>query len=280
MGRPLAYSSTSRQEPVANGWPDPEALRHRGYRGGEIRMHRGMMRFHIGPADWLHTNALTTGLTFLWIRAIPTVSRLWFDIFRYWVRTLNLEATVSMVPQHWSKVVQVSLPFVAVQAGTISPRVWSVTLLATVALFATTWWFGENHAPWAYIVRALLLIQASALIYFSFEAAHFPHDIPTYTAGMLSFGLILIGMIPVVLAFTYYLFDFGFWQKLAISLLIMGHLALFFPLQYMLNVYILHFSILFMPLLYFAFGPFLDVLIFVCLYSWAMSWRSRSQIQS
>jgi hypothetical protein len=31
-----------------------------------------------------------------------------------------------------------------------------------------------------------------------------------------------------------------------------------------------------MPLLYFAFGPFLDVLIFVCFYSWAMSWSSGS----
>ena len=32
----------------------------------------------------------------------------------------------------------------------------------------------------------------------------------------------IAGMIPVVLAFTYYLFDFFLWQKLAISLLIMS----------------------------------------------------------
>jgi len=279
MGRRLAYSSISRQQ-LANGWPDPQTLRHRGHRGGEIRLHRGMVHFQISAADWLHAISLIFGLTFLWIRAIPTVSRLWFVIFRYWTHALNLEATVSMVPQHWTKLVQVSLPFVAVQAGTISPRLWGATLLLTVALFAATWWLGEDHAPWAYILRALLLIQGSALFYFSFAAAQFPHDIPTYTAGMLSFGIILVGMIPVVLAFTYYLFDFAFWQKLAVSVLIMAHLTLFFPLQYMLHVYILHFSILFMPLLYFAFGPFLDVLIFVCLYSWAMSWRSRSQIQS
>jgi hypothetical protein len=30
-----------------------------------------------------------------------------------------------------------------------------------------------------------------------------------------------------------------------------------------------------MPILYFVFGPFLDVLIFVCIYSWAMSWHAR-----
>jgi len=85
-------------------------------------------------------------------------------------------------------------------------------------------------------------------------------------------------MIPIVLAFTFYLFEFSLWKKLAISVLTMGHLTFFFPLQYILHVYILHHSILFMPLLYFAFGPFLDVLIFICLYSWAMSWKSRSQL--
>jgi hypothetical protein len=46
----------------------------------------------------------------------------------------------------------------------------------------------------------------------------------------------------------------------------------------MLQVYILHKSILYMPLLYFAFGPFLDVLIFVSLYSWGMSWKSKNKM--
>ncbi len=49
-------------------------------------------------------------------------------------------------------------------------------------------------------------------------------------------------------------------------------------LQYMLHIYILRKSILFMPLLYFAFGPSLDVLIFVSLYSWGMSWKSKNRL--
>jgi len=240
-------------------------------------MHRGIISFRATKTDVAHALLLAGGLTFLWVRFLPSVCRLWFGMFSYWARSLKLEATVSMMPQHWSKLVNVSLPFVGVQTGTISPTVWLATLFVTLAAFASTYWYGEDHAPWAYIVRALVLIQGSALVYFSFASARFPHDIPTYTMGMLSFGVILIGMIPVVLAFTFYMFEFPFWKKLAVSILTMGHLTLFFPLQYILHVYILHHSILFMPLLYFAFGPFLDVLIFICLYSWAMSWRSRSQ---
>ena len=243
-------------------------------------MHRGMIRFRITKTDLAHAVMLTVGLSLLWIRSLPLVGRFWFAMFSYWVRILKLEAPVYMMPQHWSGWISLSLPFVGVQAGTISPLLWIVTLFVTLGIFVATYWFKEDHAPWAYILRALVLIQGSALVYFSFASARFPHDIPTYTMGMLSFGVILIGMIPIVLAFTFYLFDFSLWKKLAISLLAMVHLTLFFPLQYILHVYILHHSILFMPLLYFAFGPFLDVLIFICLYSWAMSWRSRSELRA
>jgi len=255
-------------------------MRNRGYRGGVIRMHRGMIRFRASKIDLLHTIVLAIGLSFAWIRALPLVARLWLAIFQFWINALHMEARVYMMPQHWTNLVQVSLPFVGVEAGTITPFTWTLTLFVTLAIFAATYWFNEDHAPWFYIVRALVLIQGSALIYFAFASARFPHDIPTYTMGMLSFGVILIGMIPIVLAFTYYPFDFSLGKKLALTLLLMGHLALFFPLQYVLQVYILHHSILFMPLLYFAFGPFVDVLVFVCFYSWAMSWKSRSQIQS
>jgi hypothetical protein len=275
----LASSSTfSQQRRDTNTWPDVATLRHRGHRGGEIRLHRGIVSFRAARTDIVHALALAVGLSVFWIEALPLVTRMWFNIFSYWTRVLKIQASLAMVPQHWTKVVKVSLPFVGVQPGPISPVVWMATLLVTLGAFAATYWLSEDHAPWSYMIRALVIIQASALVYFSFASARFPHDIPTYTMGMLSFGVILIGMIPVVLAFTFYLFDFPFWKKLAVSLLTMGHLTLFFPLQYMLHVYILHHSILFMPLLYFAFGPFLDVLIFICLYSWAMSWKSRSQM--
>jgi hypothetical protein len=187
-----------------------------------------------------------------------------------------MEASVSTLPQNWLPIAKLSLPFLSVQAGSISPTIWLSTLCMTVGVFAVTF-FGGVHSPWVYLVRALAFIQATALVYFAVASARFPHDVPTYTMGMLSFGILLIGMIPVVLAFTYYLFDFPLWKKLALSLLSMGYLTLFFPLQYMVHAYILHCSMLFMPLLYFAFGPFLDVLLFVCFYSWGMSWRSKGQ---
>ena len=271
----MASFLTSNPSGTREGWPSADELRFRGHRGGEIRLHRGMVRLSLSPTDVAHAIVLAVGLTLLWIECLPITSRFWFNLFKYWIAPLNMEGTISMLPQHWLRGVDLSLPFVNVQAGAITPLVWLVTSVVTIGAFAFTYFLGEEYAPWIYVIRALVFIQASALVYFAVASARFPHDVPTYTTGMLSFGIILVGMIPTVLAFTYYLFDFPLWKKLALTALLMGHLTLFFPLQYILHAYILHNSILFMPLLYFAFGPFLDVLIFVCLYSWGMSWKAR-----
>lgn len=270
----MAYFSTSSPGGESKGWPELEHLRYRGHRGGEIRMHRGLIRFRVRGVNLFHAALLSVGVTMLWVRFLPAVCNFWYFLFKYLTAALDIEATVSMVPQNLSKFIHLSLPFVSVQPGRISPLTWTLTLFLTLAAFAASYALGDEQAPWAYILRALVFVQASALVYFAVASAHFPHDIATYTEGMLTFGIILIGMIPLALAFTYYLFDFAFWKKLAVTVLLMAHLTLFFPLQYALQVCILHHSMLFMPLLYFAFGPFLDVLIFVCFYSWAMSWAS------
>jgi hypothetical protein len=48
----------------------------------------------------------------------------------------------------------------------------------------------------------------------------------------------------------------------------------------MLHVYLLHGSVLFMPVLYFVFGPFLDILVFIGFYSWGMSWKGRNLLEA
>jgi len=38
-------------------------------------------------------------------------------------------------------------------------------------------------------------------------------------------------------------------------------------------------SVLYMPVMYFVFGPFMDILAFVGFYSWGMSWKSHEEFQ-
>jgi len=91
---------------------------------------------------------------------------------------------------------------------------------------------------------------------------------------MLLFGLIFIGLMPAVLGFTFYIFDVSIWKKIALTAVTVAHLTLFIPLQYLAHACILRVSLLFLPILYFALGPLMDVIVFIAFYSWGMSWRS------
>jgi hypothetical protein len=276
MERPLASSSISdRDLPLSD---ELEDLRHRGHRGGLIAPHRAFLRVRPTMADGAVSAVLVIGLSLAWVRLLPLVGEFWGWIFRVWIRWLGLHADVMMVPQGWAPRIHFSLPFLSLSAGGINTVVWTVTAAATLGIFLSTQLASEEHIGWLYIVRAIVFIQGSALLYFAVAAARFPHDVPTYTTGMLAFGVILIGLVPAVLGLTFYMFDFPAWKKAALTLLIMCHLVLFVPLQYLLHAWLLHCSILFMPVLYFVCGPFLDVLIFVCFYSWGMSWQSRPDV--
>jgi hypothetical protein len=255
-----------------------QKLRYRGWRGGEITPHRAFARLRIGLKEIFVCACLVYALSFAWIKALPLVGNFWGRIFAYWAKALNLEGSLAVAPQNWGSSIHFSLPFVNMSAGPADAHTWWIAAMVTLMAFAASYFIPEEHTPWMYLLRFLVLIQGTALVYFVFAAARFPHDLPSYTISMLFFGAILTGMIPLILGFTYFLFDFSLFKKVMLSLISMGYLTVFLPFQYMLQVYILRKSILYMPLLYFAFGPFLDVLIFVSLYSWGMSWKSRNKL--
>ena len=255
-----------------------EILKQRGWRGGLIAPHRAFAYLRIGAKEILIALGLVVALTYAWIRMLVPVGSFWGRVFTIWHKWLHLEGSVVMSPQQWGEHIRFSLPFVSAAAGPVDPHTWWITGVATLAVFAATYFISEEYTPWMYLLRFLVLIQGTTLVYFVFFSARFPHDLPSYTVGMLYFGTILIGLLPLILGFTYYLFDFSLFKKLALTLLSAIYLVAFFPFQYMLHVYILQKSILFMPLLYFAFGPFLDVLVFVSLYSWGMSWKSQGRL--
>lgn len=259
--------------------PHLETIRTRGWRGGLILRHRAFARLEPSASDLIGGALALIGFSLGWARLLGPVGELWRWIFALWARPLSLDGSIVMVPQQWGAHLHFALPYLSAPAGPITPAIWSFTAVATVLAFGATYFMGEEMLPLVYLVRALVLIQSGALVYFAIFSARFPHDIPSYTIGMLVFGVILIGLVPVILAFTYYVFEFSFAKKMGLTVLTMAHLTLLVPLQYLLHVWVLHHSILFMPILYFAFGPFLDILVFVSLYSWGMSWRTRRDLQ-
>jgi hypothetical protein len=269
------YSSISKLVQQDNRLPaDLEAIRHRGWRGGVITPHRAFVRLRLTPRRVVESATIALLGTVSWIALLPTVGRFWGHILAFWGARLELKSEVILVPQGWGSHIHFALPCFGLAAGPPSGTAWWITTGVTVLAFIASFLLAEEALPWAYLIRAFCLLQATALVYFALASARFPHDLPGYTVSMLVFSCILIGLVPVLYAFTFYLLNFSLVQKLLLTLATVAHLVLFVPQQYMLHIYLVHASVLFMPVLYFVFGPFLDILAFVGFYSWGMSWKA------
>ncbi len=236
--------------------PALEDIRHRGWRGGLISPHRAFVRLRLGPRRIAESAALSLVGTAAWIAALPAIGRFWGRILAFWGAQLGLKSDVILVAQGWGNHIHFALPCFGLAAGPASGTAWTITTGVTALAFISSFLLGEEVLPWAYLMRALCLLQATALAYFAVASARFPHDLPGYTVSMLVFSCVLIGLIPVLYGFTFYLLDFSLAQKIFLTLATVAHLVLFVPQQYMLHVYLLHGSVLFMPILYFVFGPF------------------------
>lgn len=275
------YSSISRlagqsEEEENRLSPAFDEIRQRGWRGGLITPHRAFVRLHLGLRQVAESVILGCGGTAAWIVMLPAVGRLWGHILAFWGRQLGLKSDVILVPQGWGSHIHFALPCFGLSAGPATGTAWWITTGVTILAFTASFLLTEEALPWAYLLRGFCLLQATALGYFAIASARFPHDLPGYTVSMLVFSCVLIGLIPVLYGFTFYLLDFTLAQKIFLTLATVTHLVLFVPQQYMLHVYLLHGSVLFMPVLYFVFGPFLDILVFIGFYSWGMSWQGRN----
>jgi hypothetical protein len=131
----------------------------------------------------------------------------------------------------------------------------------------------QRFTPLRYFVRFLVLLQATSLGFFALApAGSFPYTLPSYGAGLVGMGQVVLVLLPVILAVTYYLFDISWTRKVILTLLLVGHVAVMIPLQVIVHTWLIaRGSLLLLPPLFLLFGILLHVLLFVSIYGWAMS---------
>jgi len=156
-----------------------------------------------------------------------------------------------------------------------SSETWWLTCALTVAMFAASFFLPSKLIPVIYLLRGILLVPATALLYFLFLPARFPHTPDSYMQGLVTAGIALISTVPLLFGLTYYIFDFGLLKKAFLTAITMTHLALFLPLQILLQALFLQKTVLFMPVLYIIFGMPINILIIIAFYSWGMTWFFR-----
>jgi hypothetical protein len=250
-----------------------DVLRDRGFRGGRIAPHRSMIGLEV--SRWLLVDLFVLPAMFA-----LAVFVLMDPLLESWRWTLDaLRAPLGLPGVVATRVVElgpiaVPIPYYTAEAlwpGAQDLRTgWILTVLLAVAGALLK----GRYTPFGFLLRALAAIQLTAQVWFTFAAPPFTYAL-SHVSGLLVCGVVILLLAPVLVAFTYFIFDFPLWQKLLLATLLLVHLAVFLPLQAVVHAWIVYRgSLLTLPMLFLVFGVLLDVFVYVALYGWGMSWRS------
>ena len=251
-----------------------EAMRVRGVRGGVITPHRSMVGLPWTAVRLLTTLLLSLGGLLLLYVSLPGLGRFWQEIFERTRDFLGLR--VPLGDQLWTMPggLEFTLPVLAVMTPLPGTREIWIAALVALLVFAVSFLLPARFTPLRYFLRLLALVEGSAIAFFAFSSESFPYRLQDHVFILLSAGLVVMALVPLVLGLTLHVFDLAFWKKLLLTLAILAHLAVFIPLQVLVHIWlVLHGSAVLMPVLFLVFGLLLDVLVFVAFYGWALSWR-------
>ena len=250
------------------------AQSNRGHRGGVISMHRALNHLQLGPGEVVNSVVLVIFAVVAWLTTLPWACRFWGHVLKLGLRTLPLRSEFAISEHKEISFLHFQLPYLRIEPILPTPQIWGYTGLATVLLYAITYKLSGKWTPVIYLVRAMLIIQGTALLYFALIPTHFPHTPNSYMEGLITSGVALISAVPFLFGLTYYIFKFSAVKKIFITLFAMAYLVIFLPLQMLLQALILQKTVLFMPLLYIVFGMPLDVVLVIAIYSYGMTWRT------
>ncbi len=239
-------------------------------------IHRALGHIHLGLMHLLVAIALSIFFSALWIMVLPEVCVLWRWLFAVGLHFLHLDARLEIVAWHWG-FVQLAIPCLRVTPLIPGFQIWLWNCLIVTGLFAATYILPEQLIPIAYLSRAILLIHATACVYFAVLPLKFPHTPDSYLQGLMVSSIVLITFVPLLYGLVYYIFDFGAWRKALLTALTLAYLALFVPFQVLFQALLLQKTVLYMPVLYIVFSMPADGLIIIAFYSWGMTWKFRER---
>jgi len=251
-----------------------ERIRIRGVKGGVIAPHRSMVGL-----PWTIWRLFTTlllvafGLGILWA-AIPWLGQGWQLAFDRARDFLRIDAPLGDQLLSLPGGITLTLPVLAVHTPLPGTGTLWIAGIVSAALLLLSFPLPERFTPLKYFLRLIALLEGIAIAFFALRPASFPYQLQDHVFILLTAGLVVMALVPVILGFTLHVFDLALWKKALLTVALLVHLAVFIPLQALVHLAIvLRASAVVMPVLFLLFGLLPDVLIFVAFYGWALSWR-------
>jgi hypothetical protein len=258
-----------------------DTLRKLGVQGGRIAPHRSMIGLRASPALLLDLFVLPSIMLVSVFVLLDPLMRAWRWIMEALRVPLDLGASINSTVITLAPSVAVAVPVYQVDAGwpTTAQLAGGWIFTAVLAFIGAA--LRGGFMPLGYLLRALAIMQLAAQVWFTLAGPPFPYSLAVYGSGLLVTGVVILLLAPFLVGATFFVFDFPLHKKLSLGALLLGHLAVLFPLQATVHVWLIkNVSMLAMPMLFLVFGVLLDVFVYVALYGWAMSWRSGRELDA
>lgn len=237
----------------------------------KVRPHRAMTALNPTPYLLAQSTILPLVLCALLFLGKPQLLDFWRSCILYWSKLLNLSFSVTnQMNDAGEYVSRLTLG----SQGVPMPGSTTMAVTAVVTLLALALSFSMKNAqlPLKYPIRIMCVIQTVTLIYFWISPSNFLYSISRHSEELMTVGYVVMLATPLMLAVGYYILNQSLWTKLFHTALILLFFVIMVPHQVLVQAFIMqHLSVLFMPVLYICFGAVFDALIFVALYSWAVS---------
>lgn len=237
----------------------------------KVRPHRAITALKVTPYLLAQALLLPLILCAMLYWGKPVLLDFWRDVIVFWSSGLGLSFGQTIALNDVGQVIpRLSTGSVTTPLPTLLAL--SVTTLITLAGLLLSLTMKGATLPLKYPLRIVCIVQLVATVYFWWLPGSFPYNMARHSEELLTVGYVVTMGTPVMLAMGYYILNQSLVLKLFHTFLILGFLAIMVPHQVLVQAFIMqHFSVLFMPVLYICFGAVFDALVFVALYSWAVS---------
>jgi hypothetical protein len=216
--------------------------------------------------------------TALVVVSLPWLGRFYTLFLEELIWRTGIPSGVGVITLDIGTLLSIPVPYFRLDAPWPDRWHWVVITATTVIALLASFLLPVRFLPARYFIRFVALIQSVSLVYFAFTDPPFLYPLPGYTGGMLSAGMAVLTLVPIVLGFAFYIFDHSVARHILLTLLLLAHLAILLPLQVMAHAVLSHtLSALVQPTMFFVFGLLVEVLVFVSFYGWAMSWPGELQ---
>jgi len=256
-------------------WGLLERLRYQNHSGRVIRRHRALHRLEFRRASLVHPLVLVAGSYFALWAGMDLITALWAWEFAFWLPHLDLPATLDTQTRvmFGPLVYRVSFPVIEAGLPGIGGLRASVAACALVMLLSFITMRGRM-LPIGYLLWGACLVQFMSTALFWLAPQAFAYSLGSHVANGLEYALVLVLFVPLLLSFSYYVFEYSLPRKMLGTLLIIGGIVLVAPYQYLLHVLLIQSgTLLVLPLLYVLFGLLFDIGVFIALYAWVVSWE-------